>query len=122
MSNLPNEPKDRQSDRDVREFFDKYYLKKLSFTSSKVDTVIGFFENRGFDKSSAIAIGTVLLEQSKIDGINVYQLLDTLKGLEDIRLSATVTEILNYSRPKTSSLGYRRRDQVDRAEVRNIAP
>jgi hypothetical protein len=122
MTNLPQEKPQNYTDRDVREFFDKYFKERLSFPASKVDTVIGFFENRGFDKTSAIAVGTALLEQSKIDNVNIYQLLDTLKGLEEVQLSAVVTEILNYSRPKTSSLGYRKRNQFDKAEKRNIAP
>ena len=120
MTNLPQDKPQNFTDRDVREFFDKYFKERLSFSASKVDSVIGFFEKRGFDKSSAIAVGTALLEQSKIDNVNVYQLLDTLKGLEEVQLSAVVTEILNYSRPKTSSLGYRKRNHFDKAEVRNI--
>jgi len=122
MTNLPQEKPQNYTDEDVRQFFDKYYTSPLSFPSSKVDAVIGFFTKRGFDRSSAIAIGTVLLEQSKIDSINVFELLDTLKGLEDVQLSAVVTEILNYSRPKTSSLGYKKQGLFDKLERRNIAP
>lgn len=122
MTNLPREKPQNFSDRDVRNFFDKYFNNQLTFSASKVDSVIGFFTKRGFDKSSAIAIGTALLEQSKLDNVNIFQLLDTLKGLEEVQLSAIVTEILNYSRPKTSSLGYRKRNQFDKAEIRNVAP
>jgi hypothetical protein len=34
------------------------------------------------------------------------QILDTLKGLDSVEISALVAEILNYNRFKTSYLGY----------------
>jgi hypothetical protein len=46
--------------------------------------------------------------------------LDTLKGLSEIQLSAIVTEVLNYNRAKTSTLGYRRQETPDKTEKRNI--
>ena len=39
---------------------------------------------------------------------NRMQILDTLKGLNNVELSALVSEILNYNRFKSSSLGYAR--------------
>lgn len=122
MTNLPIEKPQSGSNADVRQFFDKYFTKKLSFPSNEIDAVVGFFENRGFDKTASVAVATVLLQQAKIDEVNIFQLIDTLKGISDVQLSAVVTETLNYSRPKTSSLGYRRPDTLDSFEQRNIRP
>ena len=119
MSSLPQNNA-RTSDKRVKSFFNNYYSKQLSFPSNQVDAVIGFFENRGFEKSAAINVATVLLQQAKIDNINIFQLLDTLKGLDNLQLSAITTEILNYSRSKNSTLGYKRRQQIDKFEKRNI--
>lgn len=120
MSSLPKEPPSNFSDKGVTKFFDTYFSKELSFPSNQVDAVVTFFTKRGFDKTAAISVATTLLQQSKIDDINVFQLLDTLKGLTEIQLSSIVTEVLNYNRPKTSTLGYKRTESADKIEKRNI--
>lgn len=120
MSSLPQENPNNYSDKGVTTFFNNYFSKKLSFPTNQVDAVITFFEKRGFDKSAAISVGTTLLQQAKIDSVNVFKLLDTLKGLNEVQMSAIVTEILNYNRPKTSTLGYKRTQSADKIEKRNI--
>mgnify|MGYP000235617712 CR=1 FL=1 len=119
-SSLPNE-KFTDSNQFVKEFFDRYYTKSLEFPANEVDAVIAFFRKRGFEEASANSVATVLLQQAKIDGVKVFTLLDTLTGLEDVKLSSLVTEILNYSRTKTSTLGYRVQSTTNFVESRNIA-
>ena len=122
MSNLPITAQPKYSDKNVKRFFEGYYKERVSYPSNQLDAVINFFTNRGFDETAAVSTGTVLLEQAKRDEVNVFRLLDTLKGLSDVELSNIVTEILNNARPKTSSLGYRRPAANDLFERRNIAP
>ena len=76
--------------------------------------------DRNFDKTSAQTIGTVLMQQAKLDDVNVFELLDTLKGLDTLQLSAVVTEVLNYNRSKVSTLGYRLNTSTDKLETRNV--
>jgi hypothetical protein len=118
-SNIPttNNP---DSGKEVKEFFNQYFTGKISFPSNQVDAVIGFFENRGFSKQSSIAVGTVLLQQAKLDNVNVFQLLDTLKKQDTIQLSSVITEVLNYNREKISTLGYKVDNTANRTESRNI--
>lgn len=120
MSSLPKEAPDNYSDKGVTKFFDTYFSKELSFPSNQVDAVVSFFTKRGFDKVSAISVSTTLLQQAKIDDVKIFQLLDTLSGLNEIQLSSIVTEILNYNRPKTSTLGFKRTESADKIEKRNI--
>ena len=108
------------NDKGVTEFFDKYFTEKLSFASNEVDAVIGFFDKRGFEKAAAISTGTILLQQAKLDEINVFTLLDTLKGFDEIKLSAVVAEVLNYNRLSTSVLGFKNTTSTDTLEKRNI--
>jgi hypothetical protein len=122
MTNLPINSQQQFSDRDVTDFFDDYRQESVSYSSNQLDAVVNFFSNRGFDKTAALSTATVLLEQAKRDSVNVFKLVDTLKGLTDVELSNIVTEILNYARPKTSSLGYRKRNALDLFEKRNIKP
>jgi len=105
---------------EVKEFFNKYFSKKISVTSNQVDSVVGFFKKRGFDTSSATAVASVLLQQSKIDNVNIYKLLDTLQGLNEVSLSNLVATILNSNRSKISIIGYRIEDTVATSEKRNI--
>jgi hypothetical protein len=89
------------------EFFNNFYNIEISYNPSEVDAVIGYFLKRGFEKVSAINTASVLLQQAKIDDLNVQELLDTLKGVTDVQLSLIVAQILNINRSKTSVLGFR---------------
>ncbi len=110
----------QSNDKNVTEFFDKYFTKKLEFSTNEVDAVIAFFESRGFDRSAAISTGTILLQQAKLDDIKVFVLLDTLKDFNETKLSAVVAEVLNYNRINTSTLGFKSKAVVDTLEKRNV--
>ena len=104
----------------VKSFFNNYFTESISYPANQVDAVVGFFQKRGFDTSSATGVATVLLQQAKIDDVNVMTLLDTLTGLEDVAISQIVAEILNFNRLKVSTLGYKINNQIPRTENRNI--
>lgn len=117
--NLPQNPTN-DSANEVKAFYDEYYTKPLSYPSNQVDAVVGFFESRDFDKSAAIAVSTVLMRQAKLDGIKVFELLDTLKGLNELQLSAIVTEVMNASRDRISTIGFKVDNNINQVEARNI--
>ena len=118
MSNIPKQNND--SNQPVKEFFNNYFNDTISFPSNDVDAVIGFLENKGFDKVAAQSTGSVLLQQAKIDGIKVFELLDTLKSLDRVQLSFTVAQVLNFNRQKTSTLGFKVANNETPLEARNI--
>jgi|TARA_B110000238_G_C16134745_1_gene443117 hypothetical protein len=120
-SSLPSTNISEGSDKKVTQFFDKYYTKSLSFPTNDVNAVLGYFEKRGFSNEAAKAVSTVLLSQAKLDEIPVFKLLDTLQGLDELKLSNVVAEILNYNRDRTSSIGYSTLSTLtDKTERRNI--
>lgn len=118
MANVPKNNSD--SGQPVKQFFNNYFNDTLAFPSNDVDAVVGFFESRGFDRTASISTATVILQQAKIDGVKVFELLDTLKGVDKVQLSYIVTEILNHNRSNTSSLGYKVNTENSLAEKRNI--
>jgi|TARA_B110000977_G_scaffold40448_1_gene54370 hypothetical protein len=97
------------------EYFNNFYNLEISYNPSEVDAVIGYFLKRGFEKVSAINTASVLLQQAKIDELNVQELIDTLKGVTDVQLSLIVAQILNFNREKTSVLGFR--DEASKSEL-----
>lgn len=105
---------------DVKEFFDKFYVHKVSFPSNQIDATVGFFLKNGFDLESARSTSIVLLNQARADNVNVFELIDTLKTLTDVQLSQVVAQVLNAYREKVSLLGYRIAPLVDTFESRNI--
>jgi len=119
-NSLPLQPVSKGSDKDVRQFFDKYFSRSVNIAQNDLDSVIGFFENRGFDASAALAVSVVLLDQAKRDGVKIFKLLDTLKVLNGTQLSVVVAEVLNYNRKRTSAIGFKRSSTVDKVEKRNI--
>jgi hypothetical protein len=116
----PSINKSSDSAAEVKEFFNKYYTEKISFSSNQVDSVVGFFKKRGFDQTAAVSVATVILQQAKQDNVNVFKLLDTLKGLTEVQLSKLVSAILNNNRSKISSLSVNEAKTVVTTEQRNI--
>ena len=102
-------------------FFDSYGKDPLQFNANEVDAAVGFFTARGFDSDAATATAVVLLKQSKIDSVPVFKLLDTLKTLTGIQLSALVGEILNNNRSPISTLGFRLVSVEKENQTRNIS-
>ena len=119
--NLPqHDSTNSDGSKEVRAFFDRYFQQQLTFPSNQIDAIVGFFEKRGFDRMSSQSTGIVLLTQARIDGINPFKIIDTLKGLTDVQLSQVVTEILNTYREKSSVLGYKLIVDDETTESRNI--
>ena len=82
--------------------------------------MVGFFLKRDFDLESSRSIAIILLNQAKIDNVNPFKLLDTLKTLTDVQLSQVVAQVLNAYRENISLLGYRIESVVNTFENRNI--
>jgi hypothetical protein len=120
MSSVISTDNSTDSAEPTREFFNKYFTQPISFSSNQVDAVVGFFENKGFEKTAAISVATVLLEQSKIDNVNVFDLIESLKSFDKIKLTSLVTAILNANRSAISKLGYREDNVPKTFEARNI--
>jgi coproporphyrinogen III oxidase-like Fe-S oxidoreductase len=105
---------------DARYFFDKYFVNQVSFPANEIDLTVAFFVKRGFDTESARSTAIVILNQARIDQVNVFDLLNSLKTLTDVQLSQVVAQILNSYREKISLLGYRIAPLVNTYESRNI--
>lgn len=119
MSNLPSAETSDSADK-VKTYFDTYYFKQLSYPANDVDAVIAFFQKRGFQKAAAISVASVLLRQAKIDNVKIFELIDTLQGLNEVQLSSIVAEVLNSNRPRISKIGYKISNQEQQTEIRNV--
>lgn len=86
--------------------FENYTQAPITVSESTLNSMISFFTSRGFLQDAAESTALIIIRQAKKDDINPFDLLDTLKGLNDVQLSDLVTELLNYNRYKSSSLGY----------------
>jgi hypothetical protein len=119
MTMYSNIPVGSSSDQTVQAF-DNYNSAPIELNATVLAAMKGYFTNRGFGEVAAESIAVVIISQSKQDGYNPMQILDTLKGLSDVELSGLVSEILNYNRLKTSSLGYAQSFQTNAEVARNI--
>jgi len=104
-TNLPQPSAIQDSAAATLKIFDAYTNAPVNVDAGTYDAMIGYFEERGFGKDSATSMAYVIIKQSIIDKVNPLKLIDTLKGISNVELSALVTEILNYNRFKTSKLG-----------------
>lgn len=104
----------------TKSLFNTFFDRQIAYPSNRVDAVVGFFVRRGFQEAAAASVASVLLEQAKIDNVNVLELLDTLKGFDQVQLSNLVTAVLNANRSATSKLGLKSEVNVNILEARNI--
>jgi hypothetical protein len=104
-NNIPQPSKVQDSSQETLKVFDAYTTAPLNIDSATFDAMTGFFASRGFGSDSAQSMSYIIIKQALIDNYKPFQLLETLKGLDDVEISALITEILNYNRFKTSSLG-----------------
>jgi len=114
ISNLPLNIINADSSDQVKHFFDMYFIEPVVFPAAEIDAVVGFFQKRGFDELASNSTAIILLQQAKIDNVNVFTLLSTLE------ISAVIAQVLNYNRQKISTLGYKKDDTTDLLEKRNI--
>jgi hypothetical protein len=98
----------------TKQYFDNYKKDRVSYPSNQIDAVIGFFESRGFEKSAAISVGSVLLQQAKIDQISVMELIDNIKSFDNVRLNELVGAILNNNRNKNTIIGFKDQEDVSK--------
>jgi hypothetical protein len=100
--------------------FDNYYSQPLDIDASTLAAITGYFTSKGFGQVASESIAVIIISQSKRDGYNPMRILDTLRGLNSVDLSALVSEILNYNRFKTSSLGFAQTIVPNSEVYRNI--
>lgn len=120
-TNLPPLEASTDSAAKTKLFFDEYGQAPLEFSANDVEAAIGFFMGNGFDRDAAEITAFVMLRQAKFENIAIFQLIDQLKTLDGVELSAMVAEILNNNRPSSSALGYKAANADDQFKTRNIA-
>jgi hypothetical protein len=104
-NNLPPNTQSTDSAIGTLKVFDAYTKTPLNIDAATFDAMVGFFNSRGFGDDSAKSMAYIIIKQAILDNYKPFELIDTLKGLDDIEISNLITEILNYNRYKTSSLG-----------------
>lgn len=117
MNNLPITP---QSQNITLKAINTFYSAPIEIEATLLAAMKGYFTKRGFDESAGESLAITIIIQAKQDGYNPMEILDTLKGLNDVELSGLVSEILNYNRLKTSSLGYAQPFSTNPEVARNI--
>ena len=119
MTIRSNNPKPVSLD-ETQKIFNNYFKEEITFQSSEVSAVIGFFLKRGFEKVAAINTAAIFLQQAQIDKVPAFKLLDTLKGFNDVEINNIISQILNLYRPKTSVIGFKKSAVLSLFEQRNV--
>ena len=105
-NNIPPEVITGKSSSDpTTKLFNNFYQIPLQLDGTALSAIKAYFQSRGFKDQAAESVAIIILSQATKDGFNPFDLLETLKGLTDVQISAIVGEVLNYNRFKTSSLG-----------------
>ena len=119
-NNLPMESQSVDSSRETLRVFDTYSVAPLNIDAGTYDAMTAFFSTRGFGEEAARSTAYIIIKQAILDNYNPFTLIETLKGLSSVEISSLITEILNYNRYKTSSLGTASPFQPSAEVVRNI--
>lgn len=100
--------------------FNEYYEEPIELNATEYGVMVGFFTNKGFDKSAAETIAVVVMTQARKDGYSAMKILDTLKGLSSVELTALLAEILNFNRLSTSNIGIAQEIRTNQEIDRNV--
>lgn len=101
----------------IVEFLSGIETDRTELNGAEYDACVAFFSSRQYDEQSSKSLAYVLMKQAKVDGANVFEVLDTLRPASPVDLSQLVTEVLNAYRYKTSVLGYKN----DRSALSHVA-
>jgi len=93
---------------------------RYQFAAGEYDAVTGFFENKGFSELNSQSLAYILLRQSRIDNVPVFQILDSLAKTTTLELNELLSEIINLNRFKTSVLGFKSERETLGQVQRNI--
>ncbi len=118
-ANFTNLPTELNKNPTTKEF-EGYQNLKPNSDPNVYSAMIGFFSNKGFEPVAAEVITETIMTQAKTDGYSPMQILDSMRSLNEIEMSAIVAEILNFSRYKSSSLGYYPQFNPNPEIIRNI--
>lgn len=121
MSNLP-EKQITDSALATRLFFENYGNLGQEFRPDDVSAAIGFFQSQGFKDDAAIPTALVILQKAKAESRPVFEILDTLKVLNGVQLSAIVARVLNQNRTSSSKIGFKTNSVIPKTIARNIVP
>lgn len=117
-SNLPVRTS-TDSANSTKAFFELYGTSAIQFAAVDVDAAVNFFKDKGFEEDAAVSSAQIILKQCRLESVPVYEVLDTLSGLDALNISSIVGQILNNDRQSTSTLGFRT-ERVSTEIVRNI--
>jgi len=120
MTSLPIPNISKTSTKNIKVFFDRYYTTPVNLSDDEISSSIAFFESKGFEKSAALAVSIMLINQAKNDKVTLFTLLDSLRKLSEIQLNELVAEILNYNRRNSSVVGFKKPLIRKTFESRNI--
>ena len=118
-NNLPQQINNDNAAETLK-IFDAYTTTPVNVDAGTYDAVTGFFTSRGFGDDSARSMAYVIIKQAISENHSPFQYIDTLKGYDNVQLSGIVTQLLNSSRYKTSSLGTANPFSPQEAITRNI--
>lgn len=121
MNNLPRIQKN-ESGASTKLFFDTYGQRPIEFNAVDVDAATAFFTERGFSKEAAIITASTVLKQAKIDGVPIFEILDTIAAFSTAQLNQLVARILNNDRVSTSVVGFKFNVTIPANIARNIIP
>lgn len=121
-NNLPPQEAQQSSSDLTLKVFDQYYEDTIELNNNDLIAMKGYFTKRGFDDVAAENTAITVLKQAKVDGINPFEVMDTLDGLSDVELNVLLSEILNFNRFKTSAIGTIQLSNPPYEIVRNILP
>lgn len=118
-TNLPQKDPD-ELQKTIQKLTTTDRVEPFQLNQNDLDSAIGFFVKRGFDRQPAEETAYVILKQAKIDSVNPQEILDQLTRATPAQLSELITIILNANRYKTSRLGVRNQRTQKTFTSRNI--
>lgn len=106
--------------QDGTKYFNNFFDKTITISSAKDDAVVSYFESITSNKEAALALASAVIYTSKVQNIEVMEVLDEFKKLKKEQTTLFISYFLNLSRVGTSLIGVQNNPARNKYVTRTI--
>ena len=90
---------------DGTKYFNNFFNVPITISTAKDDAVLSYFESVTENRDSALALASAVIYTSRVQNMDVMEVLDEFKKLRQEQTSLFISYFLNLSRVGTSLIG-----------------
>ncbi len=106
--------------QDGTKYFNNFFDQTITISSAKDDAVVSYFESITTNRDAALALASAVIYTSRVQNIEVMEVLDEFKKLKKEQTTLFISYFLNLSRVGTSLIGVQNNPARNKYVTRTI--